>query len=56
MDGLANFPQINNSIDETKESENSIRINNFRKEKTINIIIENTLNVIIKIMLSFFNL
>ena len=33
MDGLAHIHQINNSIDETKESENSIRINNFRKEK-----------------------
>jgi hypothetical protein len=40
-DSLAHFHQFNNPIDETKESENSIRINNFRKEKTINIIIEN---------------
>jgi len=41
VDNLPNFHQFNNPIDETKESENSIRINNFRKEKTINIIIEN---------------
>ena len=35
------FHQFNNPNDETKDSENSIEINRFRKEKTINIIIEN---------------
>ena len=38
---ILHFHQFNNPNDETKESENSIGINNFRKENTINIIIEN---------------
>ena len=38
---MPHFHQFNNPNDETKESENSIGINNFRKENTINIIIEN---------------
>ena len=38
---LLHFHQFNNPNDETKDSENSIEINNFRKENTINIIIEN---------------
>jgi hypothetical protein len=35
------FHQFNNPNDETKDSENSVEVNNFRKENTINIIIEN---------------
>jgi len=38
---MPNFHQFNDANDETKASENSIEINNFRKENTINIIIEN---------------
>ena len=34
--------------DETKETEISNRINNFRKEKTINIIVENKKIILIK--------
>ena len=38
---MPHFHQFNNPNDVTKDSENSIEINNFRKENTINIIIEN---------------
>ena len=38
---IPHFHQFNNPNDETKDSENSIEINSYRKEKTINIIIEN---------------
>ena len=37
---IPHFHRFDNPNDETKESENSIGINNFRKENTINIIIE----------------
>ena len=38
---MRHFHRFDNPNDKTKESENSIGINNFRKENTINIIIEN---------------